>query len=141
MGIEKFLNQKEAFMIAELSANDYDLAIKTIKAMADAGADAVKIQTYTPDSLVMDVDNEFFGPIRGGLWDGIKRYDLYKQGMLPYEWQPKLKAFAEKLGLLFFSTPFDRAGVDFLDQMNIPLYKIASFEINDVPLSRYIANK
>ena len=109
MGIEKFLNQKEAFIIAELSANhnhDYDLAIKTIKAMADAGADAVKIQTYTPDSLVMDVDNEFFGPIRGGLWDGIKRYDLYKQGMLPYEWQPKLKAFAEKLGLLFFSTPF-----------------------------------
>ncbi|BDF55659.1 MULTISPECIES: pseudaminic acid synthase [Butyricimonas] len=144
MGIEKFLNQKEAFIIAELSANhnhDYDLAIKTIKAMADAGADAVKIQTYTPDSLVMDVDNEFFGPIRGGLWDGIKRYDLYKQGMLPYEWQPKLKAFAEKLGLLFFSTPFDRAGVDFLDQMNIPLYKIASFEINDVPLIRYIAKK
>lgn len=89
----------------------------------------------------MDVDNEFFGPIRGGLWDGIKRYDLYKQGMLPYEWQPKLKAFAEKLGLLFFSTPFDRAGVDFLDQMNIPLYKIASFEINDVPLIRYIAKK
>lgn len=144
MGIEKFLNQKEAFIIAELSANhnhDYDLALKTIKAMADAGADAVKIQTYTPDSLVMDVDNEFFGPIRGGLWDGIKRYDLYKQGMLPYEWQPKLKAFAEKLGLLFFSTPFDRAGVDFLDQMNIPLYKIASFEINDVPLIRYIAKK
>lgn len=144
MGIEKFLNKKEAFIIAELSANhnhDYDLAIKTIEAMADAGADAVKIQTYTPDSLVMDVDNEFFGPIRGGLWDGIKRYDLYKQGMLPYEWQPRLKAFAEKLGLLFFSTPFDYAGVDFLEQMNVPLYKIASFEINDIPLIRYIAKK
>ena len=109
--------------------------------MAEAGADAVKIQTYTPDSLVMDVDNEYFGPIKGGLWDGIKRYDLYKVGMLPYEWQPKLQKVALDLGLDFFSTPFDLPGVDFLEKMDVPIYKIASFEINDIPLIRYVAQK
>lgn len=135
---------KKTYIIAELSANhnhDFDLAVKTIEAMADAGADAVKIQTYTPDSLVMDVDNEYFGPIKGGLWDGIKRYDLYKVGMLPYEWQPKLQKVALDLGLDFFSTPFDFEGVDFLEKMNVPKYKIASFEINDIPLIRYVAKK
>lgn len=134
----------KTFIIAELSANhnhDFDLAVRTIKAMADAGADAVKIQTYTPDSLVMDVDNEYFGPIKGGLWDGIKRYDLYKTGMLPYEWQPKLQKVALDLGMEFFSTPFDLPGVDFLEKMNVPIYKIASFEINDIPLIRYVAKK
>lgn len=134
----------KTYIIAELSANhnhDFDLAVKTIEAMAEAGADAVKIQTYTPDSLVMDVDNEYFGPIKGGLWDGIKRYDLYKVGMLPYEWQPKLQKVALDLGLDFFSTPFDFDGVDFLEKMNVPRYKIASFEINDIPLIRYIAKK
>ena len=132
------------FIIAELSANhnhNYDLAVKTIEAMAASGADAVKIQTYTPDSLVMDVDNEYFGPIRSGLWKGIKRYDLYKTGMLPYEWQPKLQKVAADLGMEFFSTPFDLPGVDFLEQMNVPKYKIASFEINDIPLIRYVAKK
>ena len=132
------------YIIAELSANhnhDFDLAVKTIEAMAEAGADAVKIQTYTPDSLVMDVDNEYFGPIKGGLWNGIKRYDLYKVGMLPYEWQPKLQKVALDLGLEFFSTPFDLEGVDFLEKMDVPKYKIASFEINDIPLIRYVASK
>ena len=109
--------------------------------MAKSGADAVKIQTYTPDSLVMDVDNEYFGPIKDGLWKGIKRYDLYKEGMLPYEWQPKLQKVATDLGLDFFSTPFDLVGVDFLETMNMPIYKIASFEINDIPLIRYVAKK
>lgn len=134
----------KTYIIAELSANhnhNFDLAVKTIEAMAEAGADAVKIQTYTPDSLVMDVDNEYFGPIKGGLWDGIKRYDLYKVGMLPYEWQPKLQKVAIDLGMDFFSTPFDLPGVDFLEQMNVPKYKIASFEINDIPLIRYVAKK
>ena len=128
----------------ELSANhnhNFDLAVKTIEAMAKSGADAVKIQTYTPDSLVMDVDNEYFGPIKDGLWKGIKRYDLYKEGMLPYEWQPKLQKVATDLGLDFFSTPFDLVGVDFLETMNMPIYKIASFEINDIPLIRYVAKK
>lgn len=134
----------KTYIIAELSANhnhDFDLAVKTIEAMAKSGADAVKIQTYTPDSLVLNVNNEYFGPIKSGLWKGIKRYDLYKQGTLPYEWQPKLQKVAHKLGLDFFSTPFDKEGVDFLEKMNIPIYKIASFEINDIPLIRYVARK
>lgn len=138
------MSTNRTYIIAELSANhnhDFDLAVKTIEAMAEAGADAVKIQTYTPDSLVMDVDNEYFGPIKGGLWDGIKRYDLYKVGMLPYEWQPKLQKVALDLGLDFFSTPFDLPGVDFLEKMDVPIYKIASFEINDIPLIRYVAQK
>ena len=136
--------EKKTYVIAELSANhnhNFDLAVKTIEAMAKSGADAVKIQTYTPDSLVMDVDNEYFGPIKDGLWKGIKRYDLYKEGMLPYEWQPKLQKVATDLGLDFFSTPFDLVGVDFLETMNMPIYKIASFEINDIPLIRYVAKK
>lgn len=134
----------KTFIIAELSANhnhDLDLAKRTIKAMAESGADAVKIQTYTPDSLVMDVDNEYFGPIPTGLWKGIKRYDLYKDGAMPYEWQPILKEYAESLGLVFFSTPFDLEGVDFLETMDIPIYKIASFEINDIPLIRKAAQQ
>lgn len=136
--------EKKTYVIAELSADhnhNFDLAVKTIEAMAKSGADAVKIQTYTPDSLVMDVDNEYFGPIKDGLWKGIKRYDLYKEGMLPYEWQPKLQKVATDLGLDFFSTPFDLVGVDFLETMNMPIYKIASFEINDIPLIRYVAKK
>lgn len=134
----------KTYIIAELSANhnhDFDLAVKTIEAMKDAGADAVKIQTYTPDSLVLDCDNEYFGPIKGGLWNGIKRYDLYKIGMLPYDWQPKLQQVAKDLGMDFFSTPFDLSGVDFLEKMDVPKYKIASFEINDIPLIRYVAKQ
>lgn len=134
----------KTFIIAELSANhnhDINIAKETIKAMAESGADAVKIQTYTPDSLVMDVDNEYFGPIPSGPWKGIKRYDLYKEGSMPYEWQPILKEYAESLGVVFFSTPFDLDGVDFLESMNVPLYKIASFEINDIPLIRKVARQ
>lgn len=137
-------NNNKVFIIAELSANhnhDFDLAKRTIKAMAESGADAVKVQTYTPDSLVMDCDNEYFGPISTGLWKGIKRYDLYKEGAMPYEWQPLLKKYAESLGMVFFSTPFDLEGVDFLEEMNVPIYKVASFEINDIPLIKKIAQK
>lgn len=136
--------KNKTFIIAELSANhnhDFDLAVKTIKAMADAGADAVKIQTYTADSLALNVDNEYFGPKKEGLWKGITPYELYSQGSLPYEWQPKLKDVANDLGLTFFSTPFDLPGVDFLESLDIPIYKIASFEINDIPLIRYVAQK
>ena len=134
----------KTLIIAELSANHnhkYDLAVKTIEAMAASGADAVKIQTYTPDSLVMDIDNEYFGAIKSGIWKGIKKYDLYKEACTPYEWQPKLKKVAEDLGLVFFSTPFDHEGVDFLAKMDIPIYKIASFEINDIPLIRKVAQQ
>lgn len=135
---------KKTFIIAELSANhnnDFNIAVKTIEAMAASGADAVKVQTYTADSLALDVDNEFFGPKKDGLWKGIRPYDLYKDASMPYEWQPKLKKIAEDLGLVFFSSPFDNKAVDFLEKIGNPIYKIASFEINDIPLIRYTASK
>lgn len=135
---------KRTYIIAELSANhnqNFEIAVKTIKAMAESGADAVKLQTYTPDSLVLDVDNEYFGPIKKGLWKGIKRYDLYKKAATPYEWHEKLQKIAHDFNLDFFSTAFDFNGVDFLESLNVPKYKIASFEINDIPLIRYIAKK
>lgn len=130
------------FIIAELSANhnnNFDLAVKTIEAMAECGADAVKIQTYTADSLTLDVDNEFFGPRKDGLWKGKRPYEIFQEGSLPYEWQPKLKTIAENLGLVFFSSPFDLEGVDFLEQMGVDLYKVASPEINDIPLLEKIS--
>lgn len=132
------------YIIAELSANhnhDYDLAVRTIEAMAEAGADAVKFQTYTPDSLTLDVDNDLFGPRKTGLWKGMTLYEIYQEGMMPYEWQPKLKKIANDLGLDCFSTPFDNEGVDFLETMDVPKYKIASLEITDVNLIRYAAEK
>ena len=138
------MNKDKVFIIAELSANhnnDFNLAVKTIEAMAESGADAVKIQTYTADSISLDVDNEYFGPKKEGLWKGIRPYDLYKDASLPYDWHTKLQKIAENLGLIFFSSPFDIEGVDFLENMNIPLYKIASFEVTDIPLIKYVAQK
>jgi pseudaminic acid synthase len=132
------------FIIAELSANhnnDFDLAVRTIEAMASSGADAIKLQTYTADSLSLDIDNEFFGPKKDGLWKGRRPYELYLEGSMPYEWQPKLKEVAEKLGMIFFSSPFDLQAVDFLERMNVSMYKIASFEITDIPLIEYTASK
>lgn len=132
------------FIIAELSANhnnSYDLAVNTIEAMAEAGADAVKVQTYTADSLSLDIDNEIFGSRKEGLWKGRRPYDLYKEASMPYEWQPKLKNIAENLGLIFFSSPFDKQGVDFLENINVTIYKIASFEITDIQLIEYISSK
>lgn len=125
------------FIVAELSANhnnDFELAVKTIEAIAAAGADAVKIQTYTAESLTLNIDNEYFGPRKDGLWKGRRPYDIFAEGSLPYEWQPKLKEVAETLGLIFFSSPFDQFAVDFLEKMNVSLYKVASPEINDIPL-------
>jgi len=126
------------YIVAELSANHngkYELAAKTIKAMAKSGADAVKVQTYTPDSLSLDVDNEYFRPKKDGPWKGKRPYDLYRAGSMPWEWQPKLKKVASKLGLDFFSSPFDLEAVKFLQrEVRPPAYKIASFEINDLPL-------
>lgn len=138
------MNRNKVFIIAELSANhnnDYDLAVKTIEAMAEAGADAVKFQTYTPDSLTLNVDNEYFGPRPEGLWKGMTLYEIYQKGSMPYEWQPKLKKIANDLGLVCFSTPFDFEGVDFMESMDMPIYKIASLEITDVNLIRYAAEK
>jgi len=137
-------NNKSAYIIAELSANhnnDYGLAVKTIEAIAKTGADAVKVQTYTADSLSIDVDNEYFRLKTEGLWKGYRPYDLYKEASLPYEWQPKLQEIAENLDLDFFSSPFDKEGIDFLETLNVPKYKIASFEITDIPLIEYAASK
>ncbi|NTW33903.1 MAG: pseudaminic acid synthase [Bacteroidetes bacterium] len=140
-----FVNKKEeVFIIAELSANhnnDFDLAVKTIQAMAFSGADAVKIQTYKPESLTLNVNNSFFAKRTDGLWKGKTPYEIFAEGSMPYDWQPKLKIIAEKLGLIFFSSPFDFEGVDFLEKIEVPIYKIASPEINDIPLVEYIARK
>jgi pseudaminic acid synthase len=137
-------NSEELFIIAELSANhnnDLNLALRTIDAIAKTGANAVKIQTYTADSLTLDVDNEFFGPRKDGLWKGKTLYELFTEGSLPYEWHAKIKEHAESLGLVFFSSPFDKQGVDFLESLNVSLYKIASPEITDIPLIEYVASK
>jgi pseudaminic acid synthase len=131
------------FIIAEMSANhggSLEIAERTIFAIAESGADAVKVQTYRPESLSLNVDNEYFGPKKEGAWKGIRPWDLYRDAAMPYEWQPRLKALAEELGLVFFSSPFDLEGVDFLEALDVPCYKIASFEITDIPLIRKAAS-
>ena len=136
--------RNKVLIVAELSANhnqDFDLAMHTIKAMADSGADAVKFQTFRPTSFTMDADTEYFAPRKEGLWKGMRPIDLYTQGSMPYDWQPKLKQYANDLGLICFSSPFDKEGVDFMEEMDMPMYKIASLEINETNLIRYTASK
>jgi pseudaminic acid synthase len=131
-----------AYIVAELSANhgrDFDQAVQLIHAARDAGADAVKLQTYTADTLTICSDREYFRVGGGTLWDGRTLYDLYQEAYTPWKWQPKLKAIADDLGLGLFSTPFDSTAVDFLEQMDVPAYKIASFEVVDLPLIRRVA--
>lgn len=131
-----------AFIIAEMSANhlmDFDRAVEIIKAAKEAGADAIKIQTYTPDTITLDCDDPCFQITQGTLWDGTTLHKLYQTAYTPWEWQPKLKKIAEDMGLVFFSSPFDLTAVDFLEEMDVPCYKIASFEINDIPMIRKIA--
>lgn len=130
------------FIIAEMSANhnmDFDRAVEIMKAARDAGADAVKIQTYTPDTITLDCDDPCFQITQGTIWDGTTLHKLYEGAYTPWEWQPKLKEIAEGMGLVFFSSPFDLSSVDFLEEMDIPVYKVASFEINDIPFIRKIA--
>jgi len=132
----------KVFIIAELSANHnhkLDVALQTIRAAAEAGADAIKLQTYTPDTITIDCDNEFFRLHHGTIWDGQTLYNLYKQAYTPWEWHEKLFAEARNCGLMCFSTPFDFSAVDFLEQFNPPAYKIASFEIFDTPLISKVA--
>lgn len=131
-----------AFIIAEMSANhmmDYDRAVKIIKAAKMAGADAIKLQTYTPDTITIDCDNEYFQITQGTIWDGTTLHKLYQTAYTPWEWQPELKKTAEEMGLICFSSPFDLTSVDFLEEMNVPAYKVASFEITDIPFIRKIA--
>jgi pseudaminic acid synthase len=131
-----------AYIIAELSANhnqDFELALKHVYAAAEAGADAIKLQTYTADTLTLNVDNEHFKIKGGTLWDGQTLHSLYQTAYTPWEWQPKIKALARELGLHCFSSPFDPTAVDFLEEMNVPAYKIASFEIHDTQLIQRVA--
>lgn len=132
------------FIIAEISANhnnDYDTAVRTIHAIAESGADAVKIQTYKPESLTINLDTGYFAPKTEGLWKGYTPWNLYEEASMPYEWQPELQQVAAACGLVFFSSPFDLEAVDFLESLNVPMYKIASFEITDIPLIEYVASK
>jgi len=132
------------FIIAELSANhnrDLKTARESIKAIKVSGADAVKVQTYKPESMTLDSDNEIFLARKDSLWAGRKLFDIYREGALPFEWHEELKTYAEDLGLIFFSTPFDPEAVDFLEQLKVPAYKVASMEIMDIPLISCIAKK
>ncbi len=134
--------QSPAFIIAEMSANhmmDFDRAVEIIKAAKDAGADAIKLQTYTPDTITMDCDNEYFQITQGTIWDGTTLHKLYQTAYTPWDWQPKLKKIAEDMGLICFSSPFDLTSIDFLEEMDVPAYKVASFEITDIPFIRKIA--
>ncbi|MBE5926088.1 MAG: pseudaminic acid synthase [Lachnospiraceae bacterium] len=131
-----------AFIIAEMSANhmmDFERAVKIIEAAKEAGADAIKLQTYTPDTITIDCDNEYFQITQGTIWDGTTLHKLYRTAFTPWEWQPKLKKIAEENGLICFSSPFDLTAIDFMEEMNMPVYKVASFEITDIPFIRKIA--
>lgn len=138
------MDDKRVFIVAELSANhngSLKNALDTIKAAKEAGADAIKLQTYTADTITLDCDNDYFKIKQGTLWDGKRLYDLYKEAYTPWEWHKELFSCAKSLGLICFSTPFDFSAVDFLEELNNPIYKVASFEITDIPLIRYIAKK
>lgn len=136
------LNKKEVYIIAELSANhnqDYEIARKTLFAMKESGADAVKLQTYTPESMTLDSEKPWFKTRQDSLWAGQKLYDLYKKALTPWEWHEKLQKIANELGLDFFSSPFDIDAVIKLESLNVPAYKIASLEITDISLIRKVA--
>jgi pseudaminic acid synthase len=130
------------YIVAEISANhhqDFDQAVKLIEAAKKAGADAVKLQTYTPDTITIDCEDSYFQAGRGTPWEGRLLYDLYSEAFTPWEWQPKLKKIADEIEIDLFSTPFDHTAVDFLEKMDVPAYKIASFEIVDIPMIQKIA--
>lgn len=137
-------NFKKVFIVAELSANhggDIKIAIDSIKAAKKSGADAIKLQTYTPNTMTIDSNKKDFIVSGGSIWDGQTFFDLYKQAYTPWEWHQELFNVAKKEGLVCFSTPFDKTAVDFLEELNNPIYKIASFEITDIPLIEYVATK
>ena len=127
------------YIIAEMSANhagDIENAKAIIRAAKEAGADCIKIQTYTADTLTIDCDNEYF-QISEGTWNGENLYQLYQKAYTPWEWQKELKEEADRIGIDFFSTPFDKTAVDFLEEIGVEFYKIASFELVDIPLIEY----
>lgn len=130
------------YVVAELSANhhhDFALAEQLVRAAKNAGADAVKLQTYTPDTMTIRCDGEYFRIGKGTIWEGRNLYDLYGEAYTPWSWHPKLQSVAHELGMDLFSTPFDATAVDFLQDLGVPAHKIASFEIVDLPLLRRVA--
>lgn len=145
IGNHKIGQNHPVFVVAELSANhhqNYDEAVKLLKAASDAGADAVKLQTYTPDTITLNSDKEWFkvgGEGNPDDWKGQTLYQLYETAFTPWDWQPKLKKLADELNILLFSSPFDETAVDFLEKMDVPCYKIASYEVNDFLLLRKVA--
>lgn len=135
---------KQVFIIAELSANhgsSIEIAKQTMKAAKEAGADAIKIQTYTPDTITIDSRKEYFQLTQGTIWDGRTLYDLYQEAYTPWEWHKELMDYAKELDIVCFSSPFDPTAVDLLESLQVPAYKIASFEITDLPLIEYVASK
>ena len=133
----------KTFIVAELSANHghkLEVALESVRAAKEAGADAVKIQTYTADTITLDCDADDF-KVKGTLWDGRTLYDLYQEAYTPWEWHQAIFDEAKKCGLVCFSTPFDKTAVDFLEDLGNPIMKIASFEITDIPLIEYAAKK
>ena len=141
--MDNYIKEK-CFIIAELSANhngDLEVAKETIRAAKRAGADAIKLQTYTANTMTIDVKNEYFLIQKDTAWDGQYLFDLYLKAYTPWEWHKELFDLAKEEGLVCFSSPFDKTAVDFLEDLNSPIYKIASFEITDIPLIKYIASK
>ena len=143
IGKRKIGSGQPVYIIAEMSANhagSISHAKEIIHAAKESGADCIKIQTYTADTMTIDCDNRYF-QIGEGTWKGENLYGLYRKAYTPWEWQAELKEEAERTGIDFFSTPFDRTSVDFLESIGMPFYKIASFVLVDLPLIRYVASK
>jgi pseudaminic acid synthase len=143
IGNFKISSSSNVFIIAELSANhngSLEIALETVRAAKRAGADAIKLQTYTPNTITIDSNNDDF-IIKDTIWEGRKLFDLYKEAYTPWEWHKTLFDLAFNEGLVCFSSPFDETAVDFLEELNVPAYKIASFEITDIPLIEYVASK
>lgn len=137
------INNNELYFIAEMSANhggSLSNALEIVRRAKNAGADCLKIQTYTADTMTIDSDKPDF-QIEGGLWDGYNLYDLYKTALTPYEWHAPIKQECERVGIDFLSTPFDHSSVDFLEELGVEAYKIASYELVDIPLIKYVASK
>ena len=144
MKFDELIDSQNVFIVAELSANhngSLETAIETIRAAKRSGADAIKLQTYTANTMTLDINNKDFVINNGSIWDGDNLYKLYQQAHTPWEWHETLFNVAKEEGLVCFSTPFDFTSVDFLESLNNPIYKVASFEITDLPLIEYIAKK
>ena len=144
IGHQKLDKESNTFIIAELSANhggSLEVALETVRAAKRAGADAIKLQTYKPGTITLLSDKEDFKVSGGTLWDGKNLYDLYEEAHTPWEWHKDIFECAEQEGLVCFSSPFDKTAVDFLEALNVPAFKIASFEITDIPLIKYAASK